>query len=170
MARRIPIEVIQALPKAELHQHLDGSVRPLTVLQLSREQNITLRNMKGEVIDDVEALEKAISCKKKEVNSLVDYLEGFPIVLSVMQQPYALTRCTYEVCQDAHRSGVRLLEIRFSPLLHTSQEMGLSTVLNAVVEGRVRGLIPLRNPHFLTFTFSTLPTCTAFLPYRFTPL
>ena len=53
---------------------------------------------------------------------------GFDITLSVMQKAYALTRCMYEVCEDAVADGVRYLEIRFSPILHMREGMSMSAV------------------------------------------
>jgi adenosine deaminase len=69
--------------------------------------------------------------------SLVEYLRAFDITLSVLQKPYSITRVMYEVCEDAVADGVRYLEVRFSPILHTREGMNLSQVMEAVCEAQV---------------------------------
>lgn len=84
---------------------------------------------------------------RDDCESLVEYLRGFDITLSVMQTRYAITRAMYEVCEDAYLDGVRYIEVRFSPILHTRGGLSLSSVMEAVVEGKVMaelnlGIIP----------------------------
>lgn len=68
--------------------------------------------------------------------SLVEYLRGFSITCAVMQKAYAITRCMYELAEDAHNDGVTYLEVRFSPILHVNEGLGLSAVMEAVCEGK----------------------------------
>jgi len=126
----LPIELIRRFPKAELHRHLDGSVRPETIIELAIEQGVELPTF------DVEELKQLI-CVKEDCSSLVEYLRGFDIALSVMQQKYAITRIMYEVCEDASKDGVKYIEVRFSPILHTKQGLPLSSIMEAVIAGKV---------------------------------
>mmetsp|Transcript_37227 Transcript_37227/g.93455 ORF Transcript_37227/g.93455 Transcript_37227/m.93455 type:complete len:777 (-) Transcript_37227:4561-6891(-) len=126
----IPLELFRQLPKAELHCHLDGSVRIETIIELAKEQGVELPST------DVEELRSLVTVGR-DCASLVEYLRGFGITLSVLQRDFAITRVMYEVAQDAAADGVRYLEVRFSPVLHTEGGMGLSQVMRAVVEGQV---------------------------------
>jgi adenosine deaminase len=75
----LPVDVLRRFPKAELHRHLDGSVRPETIIELAQEQDVQLPTF------DVNELRNLI-CVKEDCESLVEYLRGFDIALSVMQQ------------------------------------------------------------------------------------
>mgnify|MGYP002385488099 CR=1 FL=1 len=97
----------------------DGSVRPSTILELATEQRVTLPT------NDLEELRKLI-CVSSECPSLVEYLRGFAITNSVLQKAYALTRVMYELCEDCVADGITYAEIRFSPILHTLEELNLS--------------------------------------------
>jgi len=125
---KITREVMRKLPKAELHKHLDGSVRPRTIIELAKEQGVELPTF-----DEAE-LKKLVSVDEN-CSSLVEYLRGFGITLKVLQRPYALTRAMYEVCEDSWNDGVRYLEIRFSPILHIEEGLSLGGVMEAVCEG-----------------------------------
>jgi adenosine deaminase len=125
----IPLDVLRKLPKAELHCHLDGSVRPQTIIDLAKEQGVALPTF------DVNELRKLI-CVPLDCPSLEEYLRGFDITLLVLQKQYAIVRVFYEMCEDAVRDGVTYLEVRFSPILHTRHGMALSTVMEAVIEAQ----------------------------------
>ncbi|KAL9657953.1 hypothetical protein ABK040_012177 [Willaertia magna] len=122
-------EIIRRLPKAELHRHLDGSVRIETIIELAKEQGVELPTF------DPDELRKLVSVNN-DCQSLVEYLRGFDISLSVMQKKYAITRIMYEVAEDAYLDGVKYLEVRFSPILHTKGGLSLSSIMEAVVDGR----------------------------------
>ena len=85
----LSLDIIRQLPKAELHCHLDGFVRPQTVIDLAAEQGITLPTT------DVTELRKLMTVPP-ECQDLVTYLKCFDIVLPVMQHPYAITRIFFE--------------------------------------------------------------------------
>jgi len=121
-------EVMRKLPKAELHMHLDGSLRVQTIIDLAKEQGVELPSY------DPEELRKIVSVTG-ECKSLVDYLRGFDITLKVLQRQYALTRVMYEICEDCWNDGIRYVEIRFSPILHTNEGLSLGSVMEAVCEG-----------------------------------
>jgi adenosine deaminase len=124
----ITSELLRLLPKAELHCHLDGSVRPETLIELGREYRKAMPR------DDVEALRDYM--RVDDAKSLEDYLARFDVTLSVMQTAEALERIAYELAIDAGRDGVRYIEIRYSPVLNVKG--GLS--LGAAVEAPLRGL------------------------------
>ena len=125
-------ELIQVLPKAELHCHLDGSLRISTILDLAKKQNISLP-------EDNEVGLKNILIIKDRVESLEEYLKLFNITLSVMQTPESLERCSYELIEDVSRENVRYIEIRYSPILHIEKGMTMEESVEAVQRGLIRG-------------------------------
>ena len=120
--------LIRALPKAELHCHLDGSLRISTMLDLAQKQKINLP------VSNEEDLTKLLVINGR-VNNLDEYLERFSLTLSVLQTPESLTRTTYELAEDCWNDGVRYVEIRYSPILHTDKGMSLEESVNAVTTG-----------------------------------
>jgi len=124
----VPFEVFQALPKTDLHVHLDGSLRIETILELAKEDGIELP------AKDVDGLRAAIGCGQ-QFGSLVEYLRGFAITLRVMQTEAALERIAFELAEDAHRENVRYLEVRYAPMLHTERGLKLTRVVEAVLNG-----------------------------------
>lgn len=127
-AGRVPFEVFHELPKADLHVHLDGSLRLETILDLAERDGIALP------AQDVEGLRQAIG-SGRHFGSLVEYLKGFAITLEVMQNAESLERIAFELAEDAHLENVRYMEVRYSPMLHTARGMKLTTVVEAVLEG-----------------------------------
>jgi len=125
-------ELIRAMPKTDLHCHLDGSLRLSTILDLAKEQGVALP------ATDEEGLAKAIHMGEL-CDDLVDYLKAFDVTLSVLQQDWALERVAYELIADAHADGVRYLEIRYCPVLHLNQGLEAEQVVESVVKGMERG-------------------------------
>ena len=95
--------LLTRLPKAELHCHLDGSVRPATLLELGREHRTPMP------ASDVDELREFMIVR--DARNLEDYLTRFDITLSVMQTAEALERIAYELAEDAAAEGVRYIEM-----------------------------------------------------------
>ncbi len=121
-------DMIRRLPKAELHCHLDGSVRIETLLDLAKEQNVTLP------ASDAESLGNLLHVGKN-IGTLEEYIHRFDITLSVMQTQDSLIRTAYELAEDCWNDGVRYLEVRYSPILHTKKGMTLAETVLAVKAG-----------------------------------
>ena len=118
---------IRELPKAELHCHLDGSVRPATLLELARDRRLDLP------CDTVEALVDYM--RVDDAESLEDYLRRFDITVSVMQTEESLERVAYELAEDAAADGVRYIEVRNAPILNVVQGLSLVQALEAPLRG-----------------------------------
>ena len=125
---QVPIEVFRALPKTDLHVHLDGSLRLETILELGKADKVELP------ANNVEGLRQAIGCGNN-FGSLVEYLRGFDITLRVMQTESSLERIAFELAEDAHRENVRYMEVRYAPMLHTRRGLKLTKVVEAVLDG-----------------------------------
>jgi adenosine deaminase len=124
----VAFEAFQALPKTDLHVHLDGSLRLETILDLARQGRIELPAR------DEAGLRAAIGCGN-QFGSLVEYLRGFDITLRVMQTEESLERIAFELAEDAHRENVRYMEVRYAPMLHTRRGLKLTRVVEAVLAG-----------------------------------
>src|SRR5881296_1442787 len=127
---RLSKELLRRWPKAELHVHLDGCLRPETMLELARAQGVRLPS------DTPEGLAEALHVK--HAKSLEEYLTKYEITLSVMQTAPALERIAYEFVQDAASDGLRYVEVRYSPLLHRPA-LRLAQAIEAPLRGLKRG-------------------------------
>ncbi|MFL5346057.1 MAG: adenosine deaminase [Hyalangium sp.] len=121
-------ELLHALPKTDLHCHLDGSMRLKTILELAEEQKVKLP------ADSVDGLAQAIHMGQM-CKSLEEYLVAFDVTLSVLQTAEALYRSAYELAVDAAAENVRYLEVRYSPALHLQKGLKMTTVIDSVLEG-----------------------------------
>jgi adenosine deaminase len=128
-------ELLRQLPKAELHCHLDGSVRPTTLIELAQEYGTPMPR------PDPESLRNYM--RASDVHSLEEYLERFTVTLSVMQTADALERIAYELAEDVVADGVRYIEVRYAPVLNI--QGGLS--LGEAVEAPLRGLARAEQDH-----------------------
>lgn len=123
------LKFFQDLPKAELHCHLDGSLRAETILELAKLNNIHLPHNDGDMLKNYLAV-------GDDCESLEDYLKAFHITNKVLQTKEALSRATYELGEDASEENIWYLEMRFSPVLHTDGGLSLEEVIEAVIDGK----------------------------------
>ncbi len=123
-------EFLHRMPKTDLHVHLDGSLRPQTILELAEEQGIELPG-------NPQTEEEFIKVAKIGANheSLADYPKAFDITLLVLQSEEALYRAAFELGEDAARENVRYIEVRYAPVLHTRSGLSFPVIVEAVAEG-----------------------------------
>ena len=129
---KINTSLLQRLPKVEFHCHLDGSLRIPTILDLAKQDKVTLPTSSSDKLSKLLVIGKTRG-------SLEDYIKRFDITLSVMQTPEALRRTAYELIEDVAKENVRYIEIRYSPILHTEKEMTIGESVEAVRRGLQRG-------------------------------
>ena len=130
MGVEIDRELLRRLPKAELHCHLDGSVRPETLLDLGREYGVEMPAGSADALRDYMRVDDA--------HDLEEYLERFSITLSVMQTADALERVAYELASDAAADGVRYIEVRYAPVLNARGGLSLGEAVEAPLRGLAR--------------------------------
>lgn len=123
-------DVIQKIPKTDLHCHLDGSIRPATLIELSRTEKIDLPSFTEDGLNQ--------TLFRDSYPNLEAYLNTFEYSCAVMQKPEYLERIAYELCLDAEQEGVRYIEVRFAPQLHVNDRMNMKQVLQSVNRGLFR--------------------------------
>ena len=124
---------IRTLPKVLLHDHLDGGLRPHTIVELARDQHYEKlpTSDAGELADWFH--------RGAQRGSLPLYLEGFAHTCGVMQTEEALQRVAYEMLEDMRDDGVVYVETRFAPVFHTGNGLHWDEVVGAVLKGLERG-------------------------------
>src|SRR5438876_5217997 len=125
--------LLKSLPKILLHEHLDGVLRPQTVIDLARETNYL-----GLPTSDPAALADWFH-QGANKGSLAKYLEGFAHTIAVMQTEEALERVAYEQAEDLGKDGVVYFETRFAPIFHTRRGLTHQQVVSATLKGLDRG-------------------------------
>ncbi|MCR5443251.1 MAG: adenosine deaminase [Sphaerochaetaceae bacterium] len=131
-AAMIPYDIIKRIPKVELHDHLDGGLRPSTVIDLARKYDISIPSQDpAELADWFEQ-----GCKLK---SLTLYLQTFAVTTAVMQTEEALRRVAYEAVLDWNEEHIVYGEVRFAPVLHTNRGLSMDDVVQAVLKGLEQG-------------------------------
>jgi adenosine deaminase len=125
-------EMIRRLPKVELHDHLDGGLRPATIIELAGKTGVKLP------AEEPAALASWFH-RGADRQSLALYLEGFRVVLSVMQSEEALERIACESLEDRAQDGIVYVELRFAPVLCTAGGLNLEEVVRAVLRGLEQG-------------------------------
>ena len=124
MSFKLNENFIKAIPKTDLHVHLDGSLRISTLIDLGKKLKVKLPSFTEEGLNEL--------VFKKYYNDLVEYLHGFKYTCAVMQDAEALEQIAYELAVDSFSEGVRYIEPRFAPQLHFKTEMDLPVILSAV--------------------------------------
>jgi adenosine deaminase len=126
--------VLRQLPKVLLHDHLDGGLRPATVIELAQAAGHRLPTSEPDALREwfVEAA---------SAGALERYLETFAHTVAVMQTAEALTRVAREAVVDLAADGVVYAELRFAPEQHVRGGMGLQGVVDAVLAGFDEGTV-----------------------------
>jgi adenosine deaminase len=124
---------INKLPKISLHDHLDGGLRPQTIIELAEEIGLELPAKNAKELEQW-FLE---SCNS---GSLVEYLKTFDITTAVMQTKHGIERVAREFVEDLHADGVVYGEIRWAPEQHLNQGLSLDEVVDAVQDGIEQGI------------------------------
>jgi adenosine deaminase len=127
------VDSLLHLPKAELHQHLDGSVRPATAVELAAEIGLPL--------GPDEARRRMVGPER--CRDQAELLEYFDLPISLLQTADALERVTVELIEDLAADGVRYAEIRWAPRLHLERGLSVVTVIEAVTQGVSRAATSL---------------------------
>ncbi len=134
---RVPVHdeldaLLRRMPKAELHLHLDGSLRPATALELAREreldEGLDLPAMRARMVGPARLHDQA------------ELLRAFDLPVSLTQDAEALRRVTAELVEDVAGDGTRYVEIRWAPGLHLRRGLGLVDSIAAVVAGARDGV------------------------------
>lgn len=124
--QRIP-DYLAALPKTDLHVHLDGSLRLPTLIELAKSSRVELPSYEEAGLKE--------TVFKPAYADLREYLAGFQYTVAVMQSAEALERVARELAEDNLAENVRYLEVRFAPQLHLNSQLNMRQVLEAVTRG-----------------------------------
>ncbi|GAB3397459.1 adenosine deaminase [Schumannella luteola] len=116
------------LPKVSLHDHLDGGLRPGTIIELGAEAGVAVPE------SDPEAL-GAWFRAQSDSGSLVEYLKTFDLTIAVMQTEEGLRRVAREFVEDLHADGVLYGELRWAPEQHVQQGLSTDAAVEAVQAG-----------------------------------
>lgn len=123
---------IRSLPKVSLHDHLDGAVRPQTIIELADEIGLDVpADDAGKLADWFE--------DQSDSGSLVEYLKTFDLTTGVMQTADGLRRVAKEFVEDLAADGVIYGEVRWAPEQHLSRGLSLEEAVEAVQEGLEEG-------------------------------
>ena len=121
----VSADALRPLPKAELHQHLDGSVRPGTAVELAAAIGLAL--------DAEEARRRMVGPER--CADQAELLAFFDLPISLLQTADALERVSAELVEDLMHDGVRYAEVRWAPRLHLEQGLSVNAVIEAVASG-----------------------------------
>ncbi len=130
--REMDLDAIKPLPKAVLHDHLDGGLRPETILDLAEATGY-------EHLPSNDPAELAKWFDQSDATSLEHYLQAYEHTIALMQTPEALERAAYEAVEDLAADGVVYAELRYAPAQHLREGLTLDEVVLAVERGIRRG-------------------------------
>jgi adenosine deaminase len=127
-------ETIKALPKAELHRHLDGSIRLQTVLDLAARYKLDLGTSTAEEL----SRKARITSPMKDLQTVLD---SFGTIRQVLCSHEAIERIAFENVEDAYHDGIHLIELRFAPpFISVGKNLGNDEIIEAVLDGVTRGM------------------------------
>ncbi|MBI4386439.1 MAG: adenosine deaminase [Elusimicrobia bacterium] len=127
------LELLRRMPKADIHCHLDGSLRPATVLELARERGVKLP---GDSVEEITPhVQVAPTCR-----SLREFLDVFDLIVPLLRDAPALERIAYELCEDCALENIRHVEVRYAPVLNATARFTVDDTIEAVLRGLSRGL------------------------------
>ncbi len=127
MNTKITSEFIRAIPKSDLHVHLDGSLRISTLIELAKSHNVDIPSYEESGLREL--------VFKDRYADLGEYLQGFAYTCAVLRDTESIERVAYELAEDNIAEGVRYIEVRFAPQLHIRSELQLNKVVCAVAKG-----------------------------------
>ena len=127
---KVSEELLKKLPKTDLHLHLDGSLRLDSLIELAKDAKLELPSQTPEGLKEL--------VFKDTYADLGEYLQCFGYTCGVMQSKEALERVSYELAWDNILEGVRYIEVRFAPQLHTVKGLSLEEILRSVCNGLER--------------------------------
>ncbi|UQX12326.1 adenosine deaminase [Candidatus Mycobacterium methanotrophicum] len=133
MTTPLTLETIKQAPKALLHDHLDGGLRPATVIDIADQTGYD-----GLPATEVDELTRWFHTSSHS-GSLERYLEPFSHTVGVMQTPESLHRVAYECVEDLSADSVVYAEVRFAPELHINRGLSFDEVTDAVLAGFADG-------------------------------
>ncbi len=123
-------EFIRAIPKSDLHVHLDGSLRLKTLIDLAKQQNIKMPSYTEAGLTEL--------VFKPRYADLGEYLHGFKYTCAVLRDKESLERVAYELAWDNFNEGVRYIEPRFAPQLNAHRHLTVGEVIESVDKGLAR--------------------------------
>lgn len=124
--------LLSELPKVDLHVHLDGCIKPATLLKLADLQGIALPSM--EISELAPYVQVGEGC-----TSLTEYLTKFDFVLPFLQTKESLEQVAYEVVEQAADHRIKYIEVRFAPQLHRENGLSAADAISHVIAGLQRG-------------------------------
>ncbi len=126
-------DFLRRLPKTDIHCHLDGSLRPATVLELARERKV---KMPADNLEDLTPfVQVPPTCR-----SLKEFLDVFDVIYPLLRDAAAVERIAYELVEDCAADNIRHVEVRFAPTLQATAKFSCDDVIEASLKGLRRGL------------------------------
>ena len=123
------LDIYRALPKVELHRHLEGTLRLDTMLEVARQHGLTLPA-------DVSGLSSLVQMQEQETFSFQNFLSKFDTLRLFYRSPEVIHRITCEAVEDAAKDNIRYMELRFTPVaLSRAERFPLHDVMDWVVAG-----------------------------------
>jgi adenosine deaminase len=124
----VTAEMIRRLPKVDLHYHLDGGLRPATIVEIAAREGVSIPEHEPAAL-------AGWFHRGADRKSLALYLEGFSVTTSVMQTAESLERIARESVEDLAADNIVYAEIRFAPIQHCDRGLDLPGVVEAVLRG-----------------------------------